>query len=293
MDSSLYSPLRPKPELEDSKPSSFLFQVYLLLKRNFIAKKRNKLDVFLEVIMPILFSLLIVLFLYLGANNKSVISGDAYPFAASVYSFYPGWKPDSVFGYAPSTNKTGDQVDAVMNRLVKYHQLNPNNLRGFATEEEMTTFYLNAYPSFDFKFGIVFPNVNDGVLPDDVIVKIRFNGSDTFDLSAPFDDSHPWQDNGYSNVYDFLVLQQCMMTEIMNYRLEISGRKDATVAAKYSNYPFLSYIEDYNMDPSFYSLYLVIGFIGLVSKSTSIFVNEKETRVREGLISTLFIFYLI
>ena len=79
-----------------------------------------------------------------------------------------------------------------------------------------------------------------------------------------------------------------MTQAVIDYRLsKVNGGVGlpTTIIGNFGSFPFATFqLGISNLLGTLAPFLMVLGYLGLVSKASSVFVEEKETRVREGVI---------
>ncbi|CAL8113628.1 unnamed protein product [Orchesella dallaii] len=164
--------------------SSFWALLRLLLWKNFKLLLRNKWSTSAELLLPIIFTLLIVGIRFFGPNVKRFENDTVFePF-----------KPDLIPGivktccnqiyYAPDAPAIQNLMDNVQAKFFNNTELQ-YSFRGFDTEDELLRAYSNSSTSMYAETedgtlsstvlaGIVFQNVNGTEFPENIVYSIRF-----------------------------------------------------------------------------------------------------------------------
>jgi len=286
----------------------------LLMWKNWTSQKRHKIQIAVEILLPLLFVSILVLIrdLVTLTYHDDVINYSAIPITAKlpdiprgffqlgssnqVDESYLGWP----LAWAPNTSA----VEDVMNELAKRTNVKVKH-HGFATEQDMENYLAHngSHLLGDFLGGVVFTNEfpANNTWPKDIKFKIRLKGSrrvrgtsqlpllpwltefryQLFDTSGPRGGNHSDPDPGYFRE-GFLTLQDGISRILTE---KISSKSVDDVDIEMHRFPYPPYVEDFYLLAlqGWLPFVMVMSFIYPALNIVKNIVHEKEKRLKESM----------
>ncbi|KAH9488682.1 ATP-binding cassette sub- A member 3 [Bulinus truncatus] len=268
----------------------FFKQLGLLLWKNWLLQKRKLCVTIFEVLLPVGFAILLVL-IRLAVKNESFPKGEVY----SITSLIPQNFNEPQIGYTPYNTET-EKVMSYVRDMMTNETISTNktySVMGFSSESDALEYF--RYNSSIMHHIIVFSNVQNGTIPQDVKITLRpYSGSDRWrtQLTFPFFQSNSPRSNTEDPKYEskgVMYVQYLIGKALTKYWINNTMQVNNTDTFKFGIYkqrmPYPSYIKDpmililQNQLP----LFLVLSFILSIIINTKNLVYEKERKLKEAM----------
>eukprot|EP01114_Cavostelium_apophysatum_P013017 TRINITY_DN3066_c0_g1_i2.p1 TRINITY_DN3066_c0_g1~~TRINITY_DN3066_c0_g1_i2.p1 ORF type:complete len:1610 (-),score=443.90 TRINITY_DN3066_c0_g1_i2:33-4862(-) len=273
--------------MEASSPSVKL-QMKAMIKRTLLLKRRNVVQAYQEICLPIIFMVVLLVI----PNDVSVYKptsmlptwmlGSSQP----IPFFGESTSTTQILAYAPANADTEVLLAKIQSALNEKFPNTSIFLQGVETEEDIQKLFLQPVGPKEFWAGILFPNgTNENnwqyeiLMPSSLIPSASSLYVDQQECRTKNDGKFTSCDAFSYFQSGFLDLQDAIDTVILESKSNVSEQR--TVYTKLA--PKAAFVFPGTIAPKIYPLYLVIAFSPFVQFLVIRLISEKEKKLRQGM----------
>lgn len=253
--------------------SLFFTQLKALTYRNYLIKKNNKQKLFQELFIPIY--LILIIYALRFTNKAKIYDAEDYKELGDISNFFAISPEQNTIGFVLPSDNNDDIISNIMTDPV-FKEKNYKSVR-FTNEEE-----LNNYNDQNNNLiaGIIFEN-------NLFTYTIRINGTEVTDPEEPPIGNYGKKragSNTDAGYFKFSYIQSVVDSSIISIKTNSSVSVKTTIGSL--SKPIINYINMEGMGQKLNSMYMTFIFLCHVIVIVTYMVEEKEKKIKEGLLMT-------